>query len=80
MTDGDKHYRVKATCVGGATVRAAPRQSGAVLGRLNPGEDFYGEKIDGERHFVTGLGSSAIWIRSFDLRCVWSGMLEEVPE
>ena len=38
IEDGvDRHYRVKATCVGGATIRSAPRQRGAVLGRLAAG-------------------------------------------
>lgn len=76
--DSDRTYRVKAAVTGGATIRAAPRQNGAVLGRLHAGDPWTGERIAGGLVTLAGFGSTNIWIRSFDLRCVWSGLLEEM--
>jgi hypothetical protein len=73
-----RHYRVKATVTGGATIRSAASKAGAVLGRLAAGESWVGEPVLGQLVSLTGFGSSAAWIRSMDQRCVWSGLLEEV--
>jgi hypothetical protein len=73
-----RHYRVKASVTGGATIRSAPSKAGAVLGRLAAGDSWVGEPVLGQQIYIAGFGSSAIWIRSMDQRCVWSGLLEEV--
>jgi hypothetical protein len=73
-----RHYRVKATVTGGATIRSAPGTNAAVLGRLHAGDSWVGEPVLGQQIYIAGFGSSAAWIRSMDQRCVWSGLLEEV--
>lgn len=75
---GLNHYRVKLEATGGATIRSAPRTNAAVLGRLHPGEDWWGEPISGQQIYIKGFGNSHEWIRSDDQRCVWSGLLEKV--
>jgi len=75
------HYRVAAACTGGATIRAAPRQTGAVLGRLHAGDEWEGVEVAAQSAtFVTSFGSSRVWIQSSDMRYVWSGLLEKVRE
>jgi hypothetical protein len=75
-----RHYRVKASVTGGATIRSAASKAGAVLGRLHAGERWIGEPIPGQQIYITGFGSSAIWVRDTTMRCVWSGLLELVKE
>lgn len=74
----DKQYVVKQAVTGGATIRAAPRTNAAILGRLHAGDSWSGEELPGQLVSIAGFGSSATWIRSVDLRCVWSGLLQEV--
>ena len=74
------HYTVLQRATGGATIRAFPRTSAAVLGRLAAGDPWEGEQIEAQTAtFVQGFGSSKIWIRALDQRVVWSGLLERVP-
>lgn len=75
----DRYYRVKAAVTAGATIRAAPRTNAAVLGRLHAGDVWTGEPIPGQLVTIAGFGSSNQWIRSSDMRCVSSVLLEELP-
>lgn len=78
---GPKHYRVKWAATIGATIRADSRTNAPVLGRLKAGEDFWGEPVTAKKSTtVYGFGSSSIWIRSEDMRFIWSGLLDEVKE
>lgn len=74
----DRHYIVKAAATGGATIRAAPSKAAAVLGRLHAGDSWTGELITGQIVTLPDFGSSNQWVRSSDMRCVWSGLLQEV--
>lgn len=74
----DTRYQVKAAATAGATIRAAPHTSAAVLGRLKPGDSWQGERITGQTVYVAGFGSSNQWIRAADQRCVWALLLERV--
>jgi hypothetical protein len=74
-------YRVKASCTGGASIRAYPRVNAAILGRLHAGDAWEGEEIEASTAtYVKGFGSSKVWVRSMDMRWVWSGLLERVRE
>jgi hypothetical protein len=78
-TDHLQHYVVRANVTLGATIRAAPRVNGAVLGRLRAGDAWIGEPIEAATFtFVKGFGSSKTWIRSAAMMYVWSGLLEKV--
>lgn len=76
----DMRYKVLKTVTGGATIRSAPRINGMVLGRLKAGDPWAGEEIEGNMVTVHGFGSSRVWVRSDDQRCVWRNLLEEVRE
>jgi hypothetical protein len=74
-------YRVKREVTGGASIRAFPRTNAAILGRLHAGDSWVGEAYAAKTAtFVQGFGSSKVWVRSLDMRYVWSGLLEEVHE
>ena len=77
---GLTHYRVKSGASGGATIRAGPRTNAAILGRLRPGEDWWGTPILGQQVYIRGFGNSHEWVRSDDMRHVWIGLLEKVKE
>lgn len=79
-TPHDRQYRVKAAATGGATIRAAPRINGAILGRLHAGDLWIGELIPGQLVTVPGFGSNNVWVRDSRMMCVWSGLLERVKE
>lgn len=74
----DRRYVVKDEATAGATIRAAPRTNAAILGRLHAGDHWTGELIPGQLVTIAGFGSSNMWVRSVDMRCVWSGLLQEV--
>lgn len=74
----DRHYQVKRAATGGATIRSAPRKNAAVLGRLHAGDPWTGELVTGQLVTLPDFGSSNQWVRSSDMRCVWSGLLVEV--
>lgn len=74
----DRRYRVKRAATAGAIIRSAPRTNAAVLGRLKPGDSWVGEMIPGQLVTIAGFGSSNQWVRDSTMRCVWSGLLEEV--
>lgn len=74
-------YVVKKAATGGASIRAFPRVNAAILGRLHPGDSWSGESFEAKTAtFVKGFGSSRIWIRALDQRCVFSLLLERVNE
>lgn len=75
----ERYYRVKALVTAGATIRSAPRTNAAVLGRLRAGDVWSGEPIPGQTVTIAGFGSSNLWVRSSDMRCVSSVLLEEIP-
>lgn len=79
MPDFESYYRVKALATAGATIRAAPRTNAAILGHLHAGDLWTGESIPGQLVTIPGFGSSSQWIRDSTMRCVWSGLLEEIP-
>lgn len=76
----DRRYVVKQAATGGATIRAAPRINGAILGRLHAGDLWIGELIPGQLVTVPGFGSNNVWVRDSRMMCVWSGLLERVKE
>lgn len=80
LPGADMHYKVLKTVTGGATIRSAPRINGMVLGRLKAGDPWSGEEIEGNMVTVHGFGSSRVWVRADDQRCVWRNLLEEVKE
>jgi Negative regulator of beta-lactamase expression len=74
-------YVVKSSCTGGASIRAFPRVNAAILGRLHAGDSFTGEEIEASTStYVKDFGSSKVWVRSLDQRCVFSLLLERVKE
>jgi len=74
-------YRVLSRATGGASIRAYPRVSAAILGRLHAGDAWEGEEIEAQSStYVKGFGSSKVWIKSLDQRFVFSLLLERVKE
>ncbi len=77
---GLTHYRVLTAATGGATIRRGPRTNAAILGRLHPGDDWWGTAVPGQQVYIKGFGNSHEWVMSDDARCVWLGLLEKVRE
>jgi len=73
-----QHFRVKAKS--GANVRTGRSTSTKVLAVLGPGEPWAGYVTPGERITVAGFGASSEWVCDAAGRCVWRGLLDEVPE
>lgn len=74
-------YRVRSTVTGGASIRAYPRTSAPILGRLHAGDEWEGEEVSAPTAtFVAGFGSSRVWISNASRGFVWSGLLERVKE
>lgn len=73
-------YRVKAHVTSEVRIRAAARQNARVLGVLHAGDSWQGVALAGALTTVAGFGSSSIWVKDADGRCVWAGLLEEVAD
>ena len=74
-----RRYRVNETITDGVTVRSGPHSRTAVVSRLYAGDTWSGDEVTGARFYVPGLGSSNVWVRRDDGRCVWRGYLVEMP-
>lgn len=73
----ERWYTVKPAVTGGATIRSAPRQNAAVLGRLHAGDVWQGEPVTGQTVTIAGFGSSNQWICDSTMRYVAAVLLEE---
>jgi hypothetical protein len=74
------HYRVRPNVTSEVRIRSAPRQNASILDVLHAGDSWQGVALAGALTTVAGFGTSSIWIKDADGRCVWAGLLEEVKE
>jgi len=74
-------YIVSPRATGGASIRAYPRTSAAILGRLHAGDEWSGDEVQAATAtFVAGFGSSRTWVSNPTRGFVWAGLLERVKE